>query len=162
MHISDLMQMTSKQLKDLGSLCLKIISFVLNKYVNHDFESDFWDIFFCSTKPLLDSFKHEGSSSERPNLLLSCFISMSKSTKLLSLLEREANLVPTIFSVLSVRTASDAIIYPVLEFIENLLNLDNSEDHLENKSVKNLLVPHIDVLIQSLHGHLQSRNEAYR
>ncbi|XP_042384346.1 U3 small nucleolar RNA-associated protein 20-like isoform X1 [Zingiber officinale] len=155
-------KMTSKQLKDLRSLCLKIISFVLNKYVNHDFESDFWDIFFRSTKPLLDSFKHEGSSGERLNLLLSCFISMSKSTKLLSLLEREANLVPTIFSALSLSTASDAIIYPVLEFIENLLNLDNSEDHLENKSVKNLLVPHIDVLIQSLHGHLLSRNEAYR
>ncbi|WOK99438.1 small subunit processome component [Canna indica] len=158
----DASSMTAKQLKDLRSLCLKVISFVLNKYESHDFRSDFWDIFFLSVKPLIDSFKYEGSSSEKPSSLLSCFVSMSRNPILVSLLEREANLVPTIFSMLTVRTASDAIISSILHFIENLLNMDTSVDHQENECVKRILVPNLDVLIQSFHGLLQSRKEIHR
>ncbi|CAL9158827.1 unnamed protein product [Musa hybrid cultivar] len=154
---TDSLLITAKQFKDLRSLCLKVISFVLNKYGSHDFGSDFWNIFFSSVKPLIDSFKHEGSSSEKPSSLLSCFVAMSRSHVLVPLLDKEANLVPTIFSMLTVRTASDAIISSVLSFIENLLNLDNSEDHQENDSPKGILVPHLDVLIQSFHLLLQSR-----
>ncbi|CAL9093376.1 unnamed protein product [Musa textilis] len=154
---TDSLLITAKQFKDLRSLCLKVISFVLNKYGSHDFGSDFWNIFFSSVKPLIDSFKHEGSSSEKPSSLLSCFVAMSRSHVLVPLLDKEANLVPTIFSMLTVRTASDAIISSVLSFIENLLNLDNSEDHQETDSPKGILVPHLDVLIQSFHLLLQSR-----
>lgn len=156
------MNTSIKQFKDLRSLCLKIISFALGRYEFHDFGSDFWDIFFISVKPLIDNFKQEGSSSERPSSLFSCFIAMSRSPMLLSLLIREANLVPTIFSILTVRTASDAIISYVLNFIENLLNLDSDLDHEEDNSVKRVLVPHLEVLIHSLCELFRSCKESHR
>ncbi|KAJ0799092.1 putative down-regulated-in-metastasis protein [Helianthus annuus] len=114
-----------KQLKDLRSLCLKIISSVLSKFDDHDFSVEFWDIFFSALKPLIDGFKQEGASSEKPSSLFVCFLAMSKSHKLVSQFQRANNLVPDIFSILTVPTASEAIISCVLRFIENLLNLDN-------------------------------------
>ncbi|KAK9288950.1 hypothetical protein L1049_017421 [Liquidambar formosana] len=117
--------MAVKQFRDLRSLCLKIISLVLNKYEDHDFNCGFWDLFFTSVKPLIDGFKQEGSSSEKPSSLFSCFIVMSRSHNLVSLLYREKNIIPDIFSILTVKTASEAIVSCVLEFIENLLTLDN-------------------------------------
>ncbi|XP_077215224.1 ARM repeat superfamily protein [Tasmannia lanceolata] len=140
-----------KQFKDLRSLGLKIVSFVLNKYEHHDFDSHIWGIFFVSVKPLVDSFKQEGSSSEKASSLFSCFLAMSRSPALVSLLGREENLVPTVFSILTVRTASDAIINSVLIFIENLLNLDNDLVSEDDFAIKRVLVPHLDALILNLH-----------
>ncbi|XP_010938573.1 uncharacterized protein [Elaeis guineensis] len=157
-----MMNTSIKQFKDLRSLCLKIISFALGRYEFHDFGSDFWDIFFVSVKPLIDSFKQEGSSSEKPSSLFLCFIAMSRSPMLVLLLIREANLVPTIFSILTVKTASDAIISSVLNFIENLLNLDSDLDHQEDNSVKSVLVPHLEILIHSLYELFQSRKDSHR
>ncbi|XP_043723794.1 small subunit processome component 20 homolog [Telopea speciosissima] len=148
----------TKQFKDVRSFCLKIISFTLNKYGDHDFGNEFWDIFFTAVKPLIDGFKQEGSSSERPSSLFSCFVAMSKSCTLVSLLYREENLVPTIFSILTVKTASYAIITCVLGFIENLLNLDNDLDNNEDCSVKRVLLPNLEALIFSLHHLFQCRN----
>ncbi|KAJ0093493.1 hypothetical protein Patl1_26060 [Pistacia atlantica] len=127
-----------KQLKDLRSLCLRIISSVLNKYDDHDYGCEFWDLFFKSVKPLVDAFKQEGSSSEKPSSLFSCFLAMSRSHELVSLLYREKNLVPDIFSILSVTTASEAIVSSVLMFIENLLNLDGELGD-EDSAIKKLL-----------------------
>lgn len=167
--------MSTKQYKDLRSLCLKIISFTLSKYDSHDFGGDFWDTFFISVKPLINSFKQEGSSSEKPSSLFSCFLAMSQSPTLVSLLGREANLVPTIFSILTVRTASDAIISSVLNFIENLLIMDKELDDLVDDSIarvklddqqkdpmKRVLLPHIGFLINCLHGLFQSQKETQR
>ncbi|XP_058078049.1 uncharacterized protein LOC131226271 isoform X2 [Magnolia sinica] len=141
----------TKQFKDLRSFCLKIISFVLNKYENHDFGSQFWDIFFMSVKPLIAGFKQEGSSSEKPSSLFSCFVTMSRSPKLVLLLDCEKSLIPNIFSILTVKTASDAIITCVLNFIENLLHMDNDLEGHEDCTVKRIILPHIDELIISLH-----------
>lgn len=138
-----------EQLKSLRSLCLKILSFVLTKYDDHDFDSDFWDLFFTSVKPLIDGFKQEASSSEKPSALFSCFIAMSRSKKLVSLLNRERNLLSDIFSILTVSTASEAIVSCVLKFIENLLKLDEQES--DNNAVKIILLPNIDTLVCSLH-----------
>lgn len=139
-----------KQLKDIRSLCLRILSTVLNKYVDHDYDCDFWDLFFQSVKPLIDAFKQEGSSSEKPSSLFSCFLAMSRSHRLVSLLEREENLIPDIFSILTVMTASEAIVSSVLKFIENLLNLDNEVDG-EYSAIKKVLLPNVATLISSLH-----------
>lgn len=139
-----------EQFKNLRSLCLKILSFVLTKYDDHDFGGEFWDLFFTSVKPLIDGFKQETSSSEKPSSLFSCFIAMSRSEKLVSLLNREKNLVPDIFSILTVSTASEAIISCVLKFIENLLNLD-SEQESDDNAVKRVLLPNLDTLVCSLH-----------
>ena len=138
-----------KQFKDLRSLCLKIVSLVLNKYEDHDFGSEFWDIFFQSVKPLVDGFKREGSSGEKPSSLFSCFISMTRSHNLTPLLHRETNLVPDIFSILTVPSASEAIITSVLKFIENLLILDNELDE-EETAVQEVLLPNVDALISNL------------
>lgn len=138
-----------EQLKSLRSLCLKILSFVLTKYDDHDFHSDFWDLFFTSVKPLIDGFKQEASSSEKPSALFSCFIAMSRSRKLVSLLNRERNLLSDIFLILTVSTASEAIISCVLKLIENLLKLDEQES--DNNAVKIILLPSIDTLVCSLH-----------
>ncbi|KAJ8770561.1 hypothetical protein K2173_018052 [Erythroxylum novogranatense] len=150
-----------QQLKDMRSLCLKIVCLVLNNYDNHNFGCQFWDMFFTSVKPLVDSFKNEGSSSERPSSLFSCFLAMSKSHYLLPLLNREKNLVSDVFSILTVKTASEAIISCVLEFIENLLNLD--EDLEDGDSVvKGVLLPNLDELVQSLHSLFQGDNAKKR
>ena len=138
-----------KQLKDLRSFCLKIVSLVLNKFDDHEFGHDFWKMFFTSVKSLVDSFKQEGSSSEKPSSLFSCFLAMSSSHHLVTLLSREKNLVPDIFAILTVTTASEAIRSCVLKFIENLLNLDEESD--EDNTVKKILLPNLDKLISSLH-----------
>ncbi|KAL6992171.1 hypothetical protein U1Q18_010278 [Sarracenia purpurea var. burkii] len=150
-----------KQFKELRSLCLKIISLVLNKYEDHDFACDFWDLFFTSVKSLIDGFKQEGASSEKPSSLLSCFLSMSGSYKLVSLLYREENLVPDIFSILTVPTASEAILSCVLTFVENLLNLDNELDH-EDDAVNRILLPNLDALIGGLHCLFKFSNATRR
>ncbi|KAG9451956.1 hypothetical protein H6P81_004860 [Aristolochia fimbriata] len=135
----------------LRSLCLKIISFVLHKYESHDFGTQFWDSFFMSVKPLVDSFKQEGSSSEKPSSLFSCFLAMSRSSNLVSLLAREEHLVSSIFSILTVKTASNAIIASVLSFIENLLYLDSDIDSHEDSGIKRVLLPNVEALIFNLH-----------
>ncbi|XP_022025733.1 small subunit processome component 20 homolog isoform X2 [Helianthus annuus] len=146
-----------KQLKDLRSLCLKIISSVLSKFDDHDFSVEFWDIFFSALKPLIDGFKQEGASSEKPSSLFVCFLAMSKSHKLVSQFQRANNLVPDIFSILTVPTASEAIISCVLRFIENLLNLDN-EVSSHDSNVKGILLPNVNTLVCCLHHLYTSKN----
>ncbi|KAK9281533.1 hypothetical protein L1049_004436 [Liquidambar formosana] len=153
--------MAVKQFRDLRSLCLKIISLVLNKYEDHDFNCGFWDLFFTSVKPLIDGFKQEGSSSEKPSSLFSCFIVMSRSHNLVSLLYREKNIIPDIFSILTVKTASEAIVSCVLEFIENLLTLDSELDDKDN-AIKRVLVSNLEALVCSLHYLFQSYNAIKR
>lgn len=135
----------------MRSLCLKIIAHVLDKYENYDLGSDFWDIFFSAVNPLIKSFKQEGSSSEKPSSLFSCFLSMSKSRNLVTLLCREESLVPDIFSILTVTTASEAIKSSALKFIENLLCLDSDLDE-DDSMIKGFLDPYIETLINSLHS----------
>ncbi|KAA0033350.1 U3 small nucleolar RNA-associated protein 20 [Cucumis melo var. makuwa] len=144
-----------KQHKDLRSLCLRVISFVLYKYEDFDFEMEFWDLFFTSVKSSIESFKHEGSSSEKPSSLFSCFLAMSRSHKLVPLLARERNLVPDIFFILTISTASQPIILFVLQFIENLLTIDGELDG-NDSAVRSILLPNLDSLIQSLHVLFQS------
>ncbi|VFR01143.1 unnamed protein product [Cuscuta campestris] len=147
--------------KELRSFCLRIISFILNEYEDHDFSPKFWDSFFKSVKPLIAGFKQEGASSEKPSSLFSCFLAMSRSYKLVSLLCREKNLIPDIFSMLSIPTASQAIVCYVLKFIENLLILDNGQID-EEKTIKKLLLPHLDVLVSSLHKRFVSNGSSKR
>ncbi|XVE81263.1 hypothetical protein DITRI_Ditri15bG0049500 [Diplodiscus trichospermus] len=147
-----------KQFKDLRSLCLKIVSLVLNKYEDHDFGCEFWDLFFTSVKPLIDGFKQEGSSSEKPSSLFSCFLAMSRRLQLVSLLCRERTLVPDIFSILTTSTASEAIISCVLKFVSNLLDLDNEMDD-EKSPIKSVIYPNLEALVCSLH-HLFQRDNA--
>lgn len=140
---------TLNQLKDMRSLCLKIISLVLNKHEDHEFSSDFWDRFFSAVKPLIDKFKQEAASSEKPSSLLSCFLAMSANNKLVALLHGKESLVPDIFSIISVNSASEAVIYCVLKFVENLLSLDNQFND-EDNSAHRVLLSNIEVLMDSM------------
>ncbi|KAJ8444737.1 hypothetical protein Cgig2_030411 [Carnegiea gigantea] len=151
-----------KQFKDMRSLCLKIIFLVLNKYEDQDFGSGFWDLFFKSVKPLINRFKQEGSSSEKQSSLFFCFLAMSQSQNLISLLFRENNLIPDIISILSVPTASEAIVFSVLKFTENLLNLE-LEIGIGKNDVREVLLSSLDVLIDSLHHlfHLNPEKKRY-
>ncbi|KFK44281.1 hypothetical protein AALP_AA1G237800 [Arabis alpina] len=115
-----------KQFKDLRSLCLKIIAHVLTKYEDCDLGSEFWDLFFSAMNPLIKSFKQEGSSSEKPSSLFSCFLSM-------------------------ITTASEDIKSYALKFIENLLILDHELEEHESM-IKGFLDPYIEPLIISLHS----------
>ncbi|CAA7036210.1 unnamed protein product [Microthlaspi erraticum] len=141
----------SKHFKELRSLCLKIIAHVLDKYEDCDLGSEFWDLFFSSVNPLMKNFKQEGSSSEKPSSLFSCFLSMSKSRNLVTFLCREESLVLDIFSIITVTTASEAIKSSALSFIKNLLSLENGlndDDHM----IKGFLDPYIGSLINNLHS----------
>lgn len=156
MKVNYCMQTSSaKQLKDLRSSCLKIISSVIDNYEDHDFGSEFWDLFFKSVKSLMDAFKNEGSSSEKPSSLFSCFLSMSRSSKLVPLLYRERNLIPDIFSILTVTTASQAILSSVLKFIENLLT------HEDDGDIERVLVLNLEALLCSLHCCFQTASKRY-
>ncbi|GAB2249577.1 hypothetical protein Droror1_Dr00012936 [Drosera rotundifolia] len=141
---------TVKQLKELRSLCLKILYAMLNKYDDHGFASEFWDEFFTAVMPLIKGFKLESSSSEKPTSLFSCFLAMSRSHNLVSLLCREGNLIPDIFSVLSATSASDDVLIGVLKFVDNLLSLDTELEN-ESDSVKKIIAPHIETLFCNLH-----------
>ncbi|XP_074320646.1 uncharacterized protein LOC141657349 isoform X2 [Silene latifolia] len=150
-----------KQFKDMRSLCLKIIYCGLSKYENYDFGSPFWDLFFKSVKPLVHAFKHEGSSSEKPSSLFFCFLAMSQSQYLVSLLCRERNLIPDIFSILSVPTASEAIVSAVLKFTENLLTLE-VEHGMEIDAMRDILISNLEGLIDSLHNLFYNNSEQKR
>ncbi|GER48680.1 small subunit processome component 20-like protein [Striga asiatica] len=147
--------------KDLRSLCLKIIFGVLCKYEDHDFGGAFWDTFFVSIGPLIANFRQEGASSKKPSSLFYCFLAMSKNYKLVPLLVREKSLVPDIISMLTVPSASESILSCVLKFIKNLLKLD-SELGSEDTSVKRVLLPHLELLISSLHSVFTSGNGTKR
>ena len=112
-------------------------------------------------KPLIDDFKQEGASTEKPSSLFLCFLSMSGNYKLVSLLYREENLVPDIFSILKVPAASEAILSCVLKFVENLLNLDSELEH-EDSAIKRILIPNIDALICGLYCLFKSNNATMR
>ncbi|KAK6941811.1 U3 small nucleolar RNA-associated protein 20, N-terminal [Dillenia turbinata] len=129
--------------------------------VEHDFGFDFWELFFKSVKPLVENFKKEASSSEKPSSLFSCFVAMSRSHNLVLHLEKEKSLVPDIFSILTVATASEAIVSGVLKFVKDLLNLD-SELGSEDGAVKRVLLPNVDVLIFSLHCFFEPDNASKR
>jgi len=150
-----------KQLKDLRSSCIRIVSSALSHYESHEFGENFWNIFFSSVKPLIDCFTQEASSSEKPSSLFACFMAMSRSPKLAPLLGSN-NLVPAIFSILTVKTASGSITTYALEFIENLLRLDVDLQQQDDHSVKKVLLPHMDVLIHSLHDFVNHRKELNR
>ncbi|KNA06859.1 hypothetical protein SOVF_177220 isoform A [Spinacia oleracea] len=150
-----------KQFKDMRSLCLKIISFVLNKYEDHDFGPIFWDIFFKAVKPLVHGFKQGGSSSEKPSSLFFCFLAMSQSPKLVPLLCREKNLIPDIFFILSVPTASEAIVYSVLKFIENLLTLE-VELGIDCYIIEEVVCSNLEGLVDSLHHLFHNFTERRR
>lgn len=150
-----------KQSKELRSLCVKIVSSALNKYEDYDFGDDFWDLFFISVKPLVDSFKQEGSSSEKPSSLFACFVAMSRSQKLVPLLNREKNLVPDIFGILTVSVASESVLRYVLKFIENLLSLSTELDDSDN-DVKRILLSNLQTLTDSLHGFFKSESATKR
>lgn len=152
---------SSNQLKDMRSLCLKIVSYVVNKYEDHEFGSDMWDRFFSSAKPLVDKFKQEAASSEKPSSLLSCFLAMSANHKLVSLLCREESLIPDIFSIVSVKSASQDIVYCVLKFVENLLSLDNQLNN-EDSSTHRVILSNIEVLIDSICCLFESDNASKR
>ncbi|KAF8670965.1 hypothetical protein HU200_050235 [Digitaria exilis] len=162
-HVVDHMEasVSIKQLKDLRSLCIKIICSALTHYESHDFGENFWNIFFSSVKPLTDCFTQEASSSEKPSSLFACFMVMSRSPTLAPLLVSN-NLVPAIFCILKVKTASASITTYALEFIENLLRLDIDLEQQDDHSVKNIIVPHMDVLIHSLHDFVNHRKELNR
>ncbi|KAL6881997.1 hypothetical protein ACP4OV_011469 [Aristida adscensionis] len=150
-----------KQLKDLRSLCIRIVYSALSHYENHDFGENFWNIFFSSVKPLIDCFTQEASSSEKPSSLFSCFMAMSRSPKLAPLLGAN-NLIPAICSILTVKTVSGSITSYVLEFTENLLRLDIDLEQQDDNSVKKILVPHMDVLLHSLHDFVNHRKDLHR
>ncbi|ERN01577.1 U3 small nucleolar RNA-associated protein 20 [Amborella trichopoda] len=151
-----------KQSKDLRSLCLKVISFVIDKYGSHGLTSDFWDIFFVSVKPLVDSFKQEGPSSEKPSSLFSCFLAMSKTPELVHLFQREDKLVPSVFSVLSIRSASNAMISAVLSFVENLLLLFDEDSGSGHHELEMSLLPHLNTLFYNLRELIQHHKGSQR
>ncbi|KAI4344960.1 hypothetical protein L6164_012132 [Bauhinia variegata] len=150
-----------KQIKDMRSLCLKIVALVLNKYEDDEFGSCLWEIFFTSVKPLIDKFKQEGASSEKPSSLFSCFLAMSRNHKLVALLCREESLVPDIFSILRVKSASEAVISCVLKFAENLLSLDIELDDEDNPAQR-ILSSNIEELVNSLCCFFGGDNAAKR
>ncbi|KAL6569638.1 hypothetical protein OROMI_014152 [Orobanche minor] len=127
-----------KKFKDLRSLCFKIIHCALCKYEDHDFGGAFWDTFFTSVKPLIANFKQEGASSKEPSSLFKCFLAMSKNYKLVPLLDREESLVPDIFFMLTIPSASESILSGALEFIKNIMELE-SELGSKDISVERIL-----------------------
>lgn len=150
-------------MKDLRSLCLKVISIVLNKYDSIDYSSNFWNIFFTAVKPLVEKFTQESGSNKTPSSLFICFLEMSKSLKLASFLQREKSLVPNILSILSVKSVSEAMVSAILSFVENLLNLeDGNDEDQENVLLQEILLPHLDILFTSMQNLVQLRRESKR
>ncbi|XP_057768678.1 uncharacterized protein LOC130988750 [Salvia miltiorrhiza] len=150
-----------KQIRDLRSLSLRVIYLVLDKYDDHDFGDAFWNLFFTSVKSLVAKFKKEGLCIQKPSSLFNCFLAMSKSYKLVPLLSKEENLVPDVFSMLSVPPASKSILSCILKFVKNLLKLDNALDS-QDVTVKRVFLPHLNELMRGLHCIFTKENATER
>ncbi|KAL1533475.1 small subunit processome component 20 isoform X1 [Salvia divinorum] len=151
----------SNQMTELRSLSLKVLYIVLSKYGDHNFGGAFWDIFLTSVKHLVPKFKKKGLRRQKLDSLFCCFLAMSKSYKLVPLLSKEENLVPGIFSLLSVPPASESILSCILKFTKNLLKLDNALD-TEDATVKRVLLPHLKKLIHGLECIFTNKNATKR
>ena len=144
---------------DLRTLCLKIISTVLTKFDDFDYNPVYWDIFFQSISPSIQKFAAENHSSIAPGAVFSCLISMGKSVLLAPLLARDPALVPNVVAVFSYRTATPAVIAAVVSFIEGLLNLEEEGGEDGKEVIKKVLLPHLQVLLARVHDLLTIRRE---
>ncbi|BBN08979.1 U3 small nucleolar RNA-associated protein 20 [Marchantia polymorpha subsp. ruderalis] len=147
--------------REIKSLCLKVIASVVKKCENIVFNSVYWDIFFSAIRQSVDRFVDENSSSTSPGALMQCFILMSQRMDLAPLLSKNPMLVPNLLSVLSVRGASSPVISAVLSFVENILDLLKTgfEDH-RVEAVRGILTPHLSILLSTFRDCLTFHRES--
>ncbi|CAM6096312.1 unnamed protein product [Calypogeia fissa] len=150
--------------REIRTLCLRIIATVIRKFQNIEFPPLFWDIFFDASKQSVRRFAAENSFTDGPSALMQCFIAISCRLELAPLLAKDPVLVPNILSVLAVKGACPEVVSSVLSFIENILDLlseneeAEEEDNLSN--VRSVLLPHLDVLLLRLGGCLSFHRES--
>ena len=111
--------------KDFKSLCLKVVSIVLNKYDYIDYVTNLWDMFFTTIKSLDKKFIQESGSRETPSSLFTCFLEMNNHLKLASFLNREKSLYLNILSIMTIKNISQTMVLAIPSFVENLLNLEH-------------------------------------
>ena len=113
-------------MKGLTSLCLNVISIVLNKYDSINYGTSLWDMFFMPIQPSFEKFMQESGSSETPSSLFTCFLEMSnKYLNLGPFLKREKSLIPNIMLFMSIKSVSKAMVSTILSFDKNLPNLEH-------------------------------------
>ncbi|KAL3687831.1 hypothetical protein R1sor_014140 [Riccia sorocarpa] len=147
--------------REIKTLCLRVISAVVKRFEDLDFRPVYWDIFFTAVGRSIARFVEENSSSTSPGALLECFMMMSEKMDLAPLLSKDPALVPNLVSVLAVKGAPAAVVSGVLTVLENILGLvtgGNSQD--ENvEDVKRVLAPHLPILFSSFRDCLSFQRE---
>ncbi|XP_024539706.1 small subunit processome component 20 homolog isoform X1 [Selaginella moellendorffii] len=128
--------------KDLRTLCLKVVSLLLNNFSNVSLEPKYWELFFQATERSIALLKDE-NTGDKPTALLSCFLAMSTNEDYASLLTTNKLVVPNIFSILLVKNLSSPVHMAVLSFIQNSLGR-------KGKTVELSVLPHLTVLLQGL------------
>ncbi|CAM6068321.1 unnamed protein product [Sphagnum tenellum] len=144
---------------EIRTLCLKIISIVLTKFEDLDFNSIYWDIFFDAMAPSIQRFAKENHANSTPGSLFACFLAMAKSEELALLLARDQSLVPNVMMVLSLKAASPAMVKATLSFVENLLDLEKEGGDIGMEVMKTVLLPHIYVILSQIHNLLANLRE---
>ncbi len=144
---------------EIRTLCLKIISIVLTKFEDLDFNSIYWDIFFDAMAPSIQRFAKENHANSTPGSLFACFLAMAKSEELALLLARDQSLVPNVMMVLSLKAASPAMVKATLSFVESLLDLEKEGGDVGMEVMRTVLLPHIYVILSHIHNLLANVRE---
>ncbi|KAH9571646.1 hypothetical protein CY35_02G105300 [Sphagnum magellanicum] len=144
---------------EIRTLCLKIISIVLTKFEDLDFNSIYWDIFFDAMAPSIQRFAKENHANSTPGSLFACFLAMAKSEELALLLARDQSLVPNVMMVLSLKAASPAMVKATLSFVESLLDLEKEGGDVGMEVMRTVLLPHIYVILSQIHNLLANVRE---
>ncbi|KAH7288543.1 hypothetical protein KP509_31G030600 [Ceratopteris richardii] len=144
--------------KDIRTLCFKVLAVVFSKYDDAEFCPLYWDRFFGTVQPMISRFGDEGASGDAPSALFSCFLSMSRSLALASILLQNENVIPNVLSLISHKNASISVIGASLSFVENLLALNQ-----ENASLlTTYFLPHLPLLLSNLMGLLSAQRKGSR
>ncbi|MCO5560985.1 hypothetical protein L7F22_014605 [Adiantum nelumboides] len=144
--------------KDIRTLCLKVIAIVLSKYENVEFTPIYWDSFFGTVRPMIQRFAEEGASGDGPSALFSCFLAMSRSLALVSILQKKDKIVPNLLPLLSHKNSSTSVVGAALTFVENILALEEEEVGLVAKYV----LPHLPLLLSNLRALLSLQQKRIR
>lgn len=144
--------------KDIRTLALKVLAIVFSKYDDAEFYPLYWEKFFATIRPMIARFAEEGASGDAPSALFSCFLAMSRSLALASVLLREKELVPNLLPLMSHKNASTSIVGAALSFIENILELEEEDLAV----VTEFFLPHLPTLLSNLRALLSSKQRGTR
>lgn len=157
-------QYQSRNSREVRLLGIKRLVTMFNLNGSFEFDKYLPAMFSSFISPRLPKFALENTQS--PSSLLELFFAWSSRREFVAFLsDYDTILLPQVFGILSAKKLREAVHTMVLDIIENMLDICQSDmdvDKAESKSMtQKLIVAHVDVLLSNLeHSLLLSRDDA--